>query len=320
VPTQAFPYDPFEQLISTGEGGMGLLDAHKAMAGRTAVVVGGAAGYLGRGTTVGLAKEGVNIICCDNDREGLAAIVPEIEALGVTIDASYADVTDPASLDAFWDHVEAITGSIDILVNVPGGVARMLFDKTTRESHARDIRLNYGYVVDSCHRALPLLRKSGANGGKGGGAIVNYTTIEAHRGAATFAVYAGAKAATTNFSRALAVELGKDMIRVNCLASDTTLARASNAALAPEDFERLAQVGPDALVQSTEFYVPQKRAPTVEEVVDGVIFLVSDLSRTVTGQTLHVDGGTHAAFGFLDWPVDSFMPAPLGGALKMMFG
>jgi hypothetical protein len=59
----------------------------------------------------------------------------------------------------------------------------------------------------------------------------------------------------------------------------------------------------------------------VEEVVDGVIFLASDLSRTVTGTTLHVDGGTWAAFGFLDWPGgDSFMPAPLGGALKLLAG
>ncbi len=295
---------------------MGLLEAHRAMAGKTAVVIGGAAGHIGRGVTLGLAREGVNVICCDNDREGLAAIVPEVESLGVTIDASFADVTDPASLDAFYDRVEASAGHIDILVNVPGGVARALFDKTTRASHARDIRLNYGYVVDSCHRAIPLLRKSG-----NGGSIVNFTTIEAHRGAATFAVYAGAKAATTNFSRALAVELGADMIRVNCLASDTSLARASNAALATEDFERLAELGPDALSKSIAFYVPQKRPPSVEEVVDGVIFLVSDLSRTVTGTTLHVDGGTWAAFGFLDWPEgDSFMPAPLGGTLKKLVG
>jgi NAD(P)-dependent dehydrogenase (short-subunit alcohol dehydrogenase family) len=298
---------------------MGLREAHEAMKGKVAVVVGGAAGHLGRGTTLGLIREGVRVICCDNDREGLAAIGPEVEALGGTIDASYADVTDPASLDAFYDHVESVTDHIDILVNVPGGVARALFDQTTRESHARDIRLNYGYVVDSCHRAIPLLRRSGANGAKGGGAIVNFTTIEAHRGAATFAVYAGAKAATTNFSRTLAVELGKDMIRVNCLASDTSPARASNAALAEEDFERLAALGEDALSKSIEFYVPQKRAPTVEEVVDGLIFLVSDLSRTVTGTTLHVDGGTWAAFGFLDWPEgDSFMPAPLGGTLTLL--
>ena len=297
---------------------MGLFEAHQAMASKTAVVIGGAAGHLGRGTSLGLAREGVRIITCDNDREGLEAIVGEVAALGTgaAITPIYGDVMDPASFDGFWDQVEKLTDNIDILVNVPGGVARSLFEHTSRASHADNIRYNYGYHIDSCQRALPLLKKSGK-----GGSIVNFTTIEAHRGAATFAVYAGAKAALTNFSRALAVELGKDMIRVNCLASDTSLARTTNAALAPEDFERLAAVGPHAMDEAMKIYVPMKRAPTVEEVVDGVIFLASDLSRTVTGQTLFVDGGTYAAFGFLDWPGgDGFMPAPLGGALKMMFG
>jgi NAD(P)-dependent dehydrogenase (short-subunit alcohol dehydrogenase family) len=132
---------------------MGLREAHEAMRHKIAVVVGGAAGHLGRGTTLGLVREGVRVICCDNDREGLAAIVPEVQAMGGRISAHYAEVTDPASLDAFFDKVEDETGHIDILVNVPGGVARALFDRTTRDSHARDIRLNYGYVVDSCHRA-----------------------------------------------------------------------------------------------------------------------------------------------------------------------
>ncbi|MDE8650441.1 SDR family oxidoreductase [Novosphingobium sp. H3SJ31-1] len=295
---------------------MGLLEAHRAMAGKIAVVIGGCAGHIGRGVTLGLAHEGVRVIACDNDREGIAAIVPEVEALGGTISAHCADVADEASLDAFWDAVAAETGRVDILVNVAGLVERNLFADTTRALHARDIRMNYDYIVQSCHRALPLLRASGE-----GAAIVNFTTIEAHRGAATFAVYAGAKAATTNFTRALAVELGADMIRVNCLASDTTLARASNAALAAEDFARLAELGEDALNKSIEFYVPQKRPPSVGEVIDGLLFLVSDLSRTVTGQTLHVDGGTSASWGFLDWPEgDGFMPAPLGGTLKKLQG
>ena len=294
---------------------MGLRAAHEAMQGKVAVVVGGAAGHLGRGTTLGLAREGMRLIVCDNDREGLEAIVGEVEALGSTVTPIYGDVLDPASLDAFWDEVERITDHIDILVNVCGGVARSLFENTSRASHAENIRYNYGYHIDSCQRAIPLLKASG-----NGGAIVNFTTIEAHRGAATFAVYAGAKAALTNFSRALAVELGQHQIRVNCLASDTSPARTTNAALAPEDFERLAAVGPNALDEAMKIYVPMKRAPTVEEVVDGVVFLCCDLSRTVTGQTLFVDGGTYAAFGFLDWPGgDSFMPAPLGGTLKMMF-
>ena len=295
---------------------MGLLDAHAAMAGKLAVVIGGAAGHLGRGTTLGLAREGVRLIVCDNDREGLENIVGEVAALGSTVTPIYGDVMEVPSFDLFWDQVEKLTDHIDILVNVPGGVARMMFEDTTRQNHADNIRYNYGYHIDSCQRALPLLKKSG-----NGGSIINFTTIEAHRGAATFAVYAGAKAALTNFSRALAVELGQHMIRVNCLASDTSPARTTNAALAPEDFERLAACGPDAMAEAMKIYVPMKRAPTVEEVIDGVVFLASDLSRTVTGTTLFVDGGTQAAFGFLDWPGgDSFMPAPLGGSLKMMFG
>lgn len=295
---------------------MGLREAQAALAGKVAVVVGGCAGHIGRGVTLGLAAEGVRIIACDNDRDGIAAIGAEVAAAGSTISCYYADVADEGSLDAFWDAVAAETDRVDILIHVAGLVERHLFADTTRALHARDIRMNYDYIVQSCLRALPLLRASGA-----GASVVNFTTIEAHRGAATFAVYAGAKAATTNFSRALAVELGADMIRVNCLASDTTQARASNAALAPADFARLAELGPDALSKSIEFYVPQKRPPSVEEVVDGVLFLVSDLSRTVTGQTLHVDGGTSASLGFLDWPDgDSFMPAPLGGTLKRLFG
>jgi NAD(P)-dependent dehydrogenase (short-subunit alcohol dehydrogenase family) len=294
---------------------MGILEERAALAGKRAVVIGGAAGFLGRGVTLGLAGAGARLVVCDNDAEGLAAIVPEVEALGGSIVAHYADVTDPASLDAFYDLLEAEGGGIDILVNVPGGVRRSLFMATTRQDHARDIRLNYGYVIDSCQRAIPLLRASGH-----GGSIINFTTIEAHRGAATYAVYAGAKAATTNFSRALAVELGAEQIRVNCVATDTTQARASNAALAPEDFARLAALGPDALDEAIKFYVPQKRPPSVDDVVNGVLFLASDLSRAITGTTLHIDGGTIASLGFLDWPFgDSFMPAPLGGTLARLF-
>lgn len=293
---------------------MGLLEAQAALAGKVAVVVGGASGHIGRAVSLGLARAGVTIATCDNDAEGIAAIGPELAALGGEHLLVEADVVDPAALDHFFDVVEARFGRADILVNVAGGVERRLFMDSTRAHHARDVRLNYGYIIDSCQRAVPLIRRGGR-----GGSIINFTTIEAHRGAATFAVYAGAKAAATNFSRALAVELGAEQIRVNLIAPDTSPARASNAALAPEDFARLAELGPDALSKSIEFYVPQKRPPSVEDLVNGVLFLASDLSRAITGQVLHIDGGTSASWGFLDWPHgDGFMPAPLGGTLKAL--
>ena len=77
----------------------------------------------------------------------------------------------------------------------------------------------------------------------------------------------------------------------------------------------------DVLAESMKMYVPQKKAPAVEDLVNGVLFLASDLSRAITGTTLHIDGGTIAALGFIDWPFgDSFMPAPLGGTLRHLFG
>lgn len=293
---------------------MGLLEAHAGLSGKTALVVGGAGGFMGRGVTLALAKAGVHVIACDNDTEAVRSIVSEVQALGTRILSLQADVTDVESLDAFYAQVEAQHDRVDILVHVAGGVKRSLFEKTTREDNARDIRLNYGYIVDSTKRAIPLLRRAG------GGSIINFTTIEAHRGAATYAVYAGAKAATTNFSRALALELGGDNIRVNLIAPDTSPARASNSALYPEDFERLSRLGQDALDEAYKIYIPLKRAPSVDDVVNGVLFFASDLSRSITGTTLHIDGGTIAALGFLDWPHgDSFMPAPLGGSLGQLF-
>lgn len=294
---------------------MGLLEAHAQLAGKVAVVVGGAGEIQGRAVTLALAKAGVSIATCDIDQEAVRAIVPEVESLGQRILSVHADVADAEALERFYNRVGAEFERLDIVVNLVGGVQRSLFLNTTREQNARDIRLNYGYVIDSVRHAVPLIRRSGE-----GGSIINFTTIEAHRGAATYAVYAGAKAATTNFSRAIAVELGADNIRVNLLAPDTSPARGTNAALYPEDFERLAAAGEGAMQEALKIYVPLKRAPSVDDLINGVLFLASDLSRSVTGTTLHIDGGTIAALGFLDWPDDSFMPAPLGGAISRLFG
>jgi NAD(P)-dependent dehydrogenase (short-subunit alcohol dehydrogenase family) len=294
---------------------MGLLEAHAGLAGKVAVVLGGCGEIQGRAVTLALADAGVSVAACDIDEDAVRTIAPEIEARGVRAMTMHADVTDARQLDRFYDAVAAGFERVDIVVNLPGGVRRTLFADTTRAQHAGDIRLNYGYVIDSCQRAIPLIRKGGR-----GGSIINFTTIEAFRGAGTFAVYAGAKAATTNFSRALAVEHGADAIRVNCIAPDHAPAKVSNAAVYPQDVARLAAAGPEAADHLSRIYVPLKTQTAVEDLVNGVLFLASDLSKGMTGQTLHIDGGTSAAMGFLDWPFgDGLMPAPLGGVLARLF-
>jgi NAD(P)-dependent dehydrogenase (short-subunit alcohol dehydrogenase family) len=291
---------------------MNLLEAHKSLAGKRAVVLGGAFGN-GRAVTLALAESGVDVALCDNDLDALANIKPEAEAFGRRIVTFAADVCDPAALDAFYDKVEAEFGSVDYIVNLAGGVLRAPLLERSPEQDAKEIRLNYGYVIHSFRRGIPLIRKGGR-----GGCIINYTTIEAHRGAATYSVYAGAKAATTNFSRAMAVELAAEGIRVNILVPDATPSRTSYASLSQDAIDKLMALGEKARA-GLAMYVPMGDPPEQEELAGAVLYLLSDGARRITGVTLHVDGGTMASSGFLKWPFgDGFMPAPMAGTLSRL--
>ncbi len=294
---------------------MGLLEAHAALKGRRAVVVGGAFG-IGRAISLALADAGIDVACCDFDEEGVAAIAPEVEARGVRCIAKLADVRDEAALEAFFDRVEQEFDSVDFLINVAGGVKSFPFTETTREQNASEVRLNYGYILDAVRRTVPMIRK-----GERGGSIVSFTTIEAHRGAATYAVYAGAKAATTNFSKALAVELAKEGIRVNLIAPDTTPSRTSMSSATPEFMARYHALPDEMKALGMQIYIPQKVPPTQDDLANAVLILISDLSKSITGITLHVDGGTMASAGFLEWPYDNkWGPAPGVGLLEKLSG
>ena len=293
---------------------MGYLDERAALAGKTAVVIGGGGG-IGAGVSLALAAAGVDLALCDIDATAMADTADAARALGRRVTTIHADAADEAALDAFYDGVGVDFSRLDIVVNVAGGTLRQPLAVADRAAIASDIQRNYGYVVQSVQRATPLLQRSGA-----GGSIVNFTTIEAHRGAAGFAVYAGAKAATTNFSRAMAVELGRQRIRVNCIAPDTTPS-AGNLAAMPADFAAgFAALPPHVQPKGLAMYIPRGEAPPVSALADAVLFLASDLSAFVSGMTLHVDGGTMAAAGFLDWPFgDGHVPTPLAGTLARMY-
>ncbi len=292
----------------------GFLDDRANLSGRKGAIIGGGGG-IGAAVTLAFAGAGIDVAFCDIDDAALAATNAAATNLGVAVLAQHADATDAAALDGFYDEVTASFGALDIVVNVVGGVKRRALMETSERDIADDIQRNYGYVIQSVRRAIPLLRQS-----KRGGSIINFTTIEAHRGAAGFAVYAGAKAATANFTRAMAVELGAERIRLNCIAPDTTPSQGNINAIEPSALAGMAALPEHIRGEGLKTYIPMKAQPSTADLANAVLFLASDLSASVSGMTLHVDGGTMAAAGFLDWPFgDGYLPTPFSGTLSRLF-
>jgi NAD(P)-dependent dehydrogenase (short-subunit alcohol dehydrogenase family) len=274
---------------------MSYLEERANLAGKVAVVVGGAFG-VGAAVTMALAEAGVDIAFCDRKADAVESTQAAVTGLGRHARGWVTDAFDPAQLDAFYDAFGNEFDRLDILVNVAGEAHIRPFITTTPAEWASDVHHNFGWAIQSTSRALPAILAGGR-----GGSVINFTTIEAHRGAAGLAAYAGAKAGLTNFSRALGVELAPRRIRVNLIAPDTTPSQTSRNAVSAEILEAIGHTSPELVARSYGVYVPMGEAPPAVALGDAVLFLASDLSAWVTGTTLHVDGGTAASLGFLHW-------------------
>lgn len=150
------------------------------LSGKVAVVLGGAGG-IGKAVSLALANAGVDVAICDRDGDAADSAREEFRALGQEGFVRVVDVTQPAALADFYAEAAASFARLDIVVNVVGGVRQRPFLDATPDHCAADIQRNYGYVLDSGRHAVPLIRR-----GARGGSSINFTTIEASRGAAGF--------------------------------------------------------------------------------------------------------------------------------------
>ena len=258
-----------------------------SLAGRVAAVTGGGAG-LGRGIAAGLAAFGADVAIWERDAESCASAAEAIGGLPVVTDVREADQVDravAATLDRY--------GRIDVLVNNAGGVfVSSILDVAEKGIDAL-YRANLRHVILCTQRVGRVMVAAGE-----GGSIINVASIEGVRAAPGYAAYAAAKAGVLNFTKTAALELASHRIRVNALAPDITptegmalLAEASGDGRTME--ERNAR---------TALTVPLGRLGYVDDLAGAAVFLASGLSTYVTGQTLHVDGGTSAAAGWYHHP------------------
>jgi NAD(P)-dependent dehydrogenase (short-subunit alcohol dehydrogenase family) len=224
----------------------------------------------------------MHLVLCDKNEELLENTVRDISDVAEAPMSALIDVRDAdAFTQTFSDGVDHF-GRLDVLVNVAGGTFKADFVDTNSRGWDAVIRMNFGWLLHSTQLAALQMRKQGD-----GGSIISITSIEGHRAAPGYAVYAGMKGAVTNFSRTLALELAPDRIRINTIAPDQTPTEGM-----PMDYDaRVIQAG-----------IPMGRQGTYEDIGGCALFLASDLSEYITGTTLHPDGGAYASAGWYNWP------------------
>jgi 3-oxoacyl-[acyl-carrier protein] reductase len=249
------------------------------LTGRVAVVTGGGAG-IGRGVAAGLAAFGASVAIWERDPVTCAAAAEEIGALGIVTDVREGTEVD----DALARTVDEL-GPVRILVNNAGGVFSSPLLDTSENGWDALYRANLRHVLVCSQRVARSMIASGDSG-----SVVNVTSIEGVRAAPGYAAYAAAKAGVINLTKTAALEFAPHGIRVNALAPDITLT------------EGMRSVAPAGSEARFGFTIPLGRAGHVDEMAGAAVFLASDLSSYVTGQTLHVDGGTHAAGGWYHDP------------------
>jgi NAD(P)-dependent dehydrogenase (short-subunit alcohol dehydrogenase family) len=232
--------------------------------GRVALVTGGAQG-IGRAIADGLAREGAEVVVAD---------------LNPPEDGIRADVSVEEDVQRMVDEAVGRHGRLDILVNNAGlyaSLAMRPFTEIPLEEWRRVMDVNVASMFLACRAVVPVMR------GQGGGKIVNISSGTPFRGVPFLLHYVTSKGAIVAFTRALAKELGKDSIHVNCVAPGFTMSAGVEAH--PEVVGKLR----DASIAARTI----QRDQVPEDVVGAVVFLCTADADFVTGQTMVIDGGQY---------------------------
>lgn len=254
--------------------------------GKVAVVAGGTLG-IGRAAARRLAGDGASVVVCSDREDQVEAAVAELREEGLEARGARADVTSSADMEALMSFAVETYGGVDVLVNSAGVQRYGTVVETEEEVWDEVLAVNLKGIYLAAKYAIPEMRR------RGGGSIVNLSSVQAFASQKGVAAYTASKGAINALTRAMALDHAAENVRVNavCPASvDTPMLRWS-----ADLFKGEKTV--DETVESWGKMHPLGRVARPEEVAEVIAFLASDRSSFVTGGEYKVDGGMLAALG-----------------------
>ncbi len=246
------------------------------LGGKVAIVTGGSEG-LGRATALRLAREGARVAICARRKDVLEKAVETIRsATGTTVLARSTDVTRAEEIETFVNAVVAELGGVDILVNNAGTSSAAPFEKVDDATWQRDFDLKVMAAIRLSRLVIPHMKR------RGGGRIVNVTTVGGKAPAPRALPTSLTRAAGINLTKSLASEYAADRILVNTVC----LGLVKSA-----QWERRAGGDLEGYYREVGKRVPVGRVGEAEEFADLVAFLVSERAGYITGTAVNFDGG-----------------------------
>lgn len=245
--------------------------------GKVAIITGGASG-IGLASAKRLAEVGATIALCDiNETNGKEAAA-EIQKLGTEARFYTCDVTSDNECRRTIDAIFGDFGRIDILFNNAGIIWRKSVTELTEDEWDAVLDVNLKAIFLLSRYAIPLMEKSGE------GSIINTGSGWGLKGGAKAAAYCAAKGGVVNLTRAMAIDHGKQGIRVNCICPGDT-----DTELLHEEAVQLGLSEKQFMKEAADR--PLQRLGLPEDIANAVLYFASDLSSWVTGSILVVDGG-----------------------------